>query len=147
MGSTQSKVEKEPMVFVNEENPVPVRISSSFANQIASSQPEAASQKDIENQVRQRVQAELARIKSEENKFADYKSDANANVTEQDMNQLAKNNPSKHVKVLPEEIVKAQDALVACYKKNTDRSLDCWAEVQEFKDLVQKAQNAFLASP
>lgn len=43
--------------------------------------------------------------------------------------------------MLPEEITKAQDALVACYKKNAERSLDCWAEVQEFKDLVQKAQN------
>ncbi|KAF9306102.1 hypothetical protein BGZ74_007570 [Mortierella antarctica] len=147
MGASQSKGESEPMVFVNEENPVPVRVSSAFVNQISHSQPEAASQRDIENQVRQRVQAELTKIQTEQNKFVDYKSDANANVTEQDMDHLAKHTPSKHVKVLPEEITKAQDALVACYKKNAERSLDCWAEVQEFKDLVQKAQNAFLATP
>lgn len=94
------------------------------------------------------MQAELAKIQAEktaavDTTFVDYKSstNANANVTEQDMDHLAKHTPAKHVKVLPEEITKAQDALVQCYKKNQDRSLDCWAEVQEFKDLVQKAQN------
>lgn len=57
------------------------------------------------------------------------------------MEHLARKTPAKQVKVLPEEITKAQDALVQCYRKNQDRSLDCWAEVQEFKELVQKAQN------
>ncbi|KAF9586032.1 hypothetical protein BGW38_010304 [Lunasporangiospora selenospora] len=152
MGSSQSKGDAppKPMVFVNEENPVPVRISSSFANQIAQSQPVSGSPQDIESQVRQRVQAELAKIQAEkqENEFMNYKSTTNANavVTEQEMDQLAKHAPGKHVKVLPEEIVKAQDALVACYKKNPERSLDCWAEVVEFKELVQKAQNAFVAT-
>jgi len=57
------------------------------------------------------------------------------------MNQLEKRTTVKHIKALPEEITKAQDALVQCYKKNQQKSLDCWAEVQEFKDVVQKAQN------
>lgn len=62
------------------------------------------------------------------------------------MEHLAKKTPAKQVKLLPEEITKAQAALVQCYRKNQDRSLDCWAEVQEFKELVQKAQNAFIAT-
>lgn len=72
-----------------------------------------------------------------------YRSITNANavVTEQEMNQLEKRAATKHIKALPEEITKAQDALVQCYKKNQQRSLDCWAEVHEFKDVVQKAQN------
>lgn len=57
------------------------------------------------------------------------------------MDQLARSAPAKQVKVLPEDITKAQSALVQCYRDNKDRSLDCWKEVQEFKDLVQKAQN------
>ncbi|KAI8606295.1 hypothetical protein EDD21DRAFT_361351 [Dissophora ornata] len=153
MGSSQSKGEGQPMVFVNEENPVPVRVSSSFANQLNQSQPDAGSSQDIENQVRQRVQAELARIQAEKSSAVDtthvnYKSTTNANavVTEQEMDHLVKQAPTKHAKVLPEEITKAQDALVQCYKKNQERSLDCWAEVQEFKELVQKAQNAFVAT-
>lgn len=77
-----------------------------------------------------------------------YKSTTNANavVTEQEMNQLEKRTAAKHIKALPEEITKAQDALVQCYNKNQQRSLDCWAEVQEFKDVVQKAQNVMVFS-
>ncbi|KAG0253574.1 hypothetical protein BG011_006293 [Mortierella polycephala] len=153
MGASQSKNDATPMVFVNEDNAVPVRISSSFVNQVTQAQPNAGSPQDIENQVRERVQAELAKIQAEKSSavdttFVNYKSSTNANavVTEQDMDHLAKHAPTKHVKILPEEITKAQDALVQCYKKNQERSLDCWAEVQEFKDLVQKAQNAFIAS-
>jgi hypothetical protein len=72
-----------------------------------------------------------------------YKSTTNANavVTEQEMDQLEKRTAAKQIKALPEEITKAQDALILCYKKNQQRSLDCWAEVQDFKDVVQKAQN------
>ncbi|KAG0226312.1 hypothetical protein BGW42_003771 [Actinomortierella wolfii] len=146
MGASQSR--QEPMVFMNEDDPVQVRISSNFVNQLAQAQPSAGSPQDIENQVRQRVQAELERIKLQENEFVNYKSTTNANaiVTEQEIDQLSKQHPQKHVKALPEEIVKAQDALVACYKKNSERSLDCWAEVEEFKKVVQKAQNAFIAT-
>ncbi|KAK3817191.1 MAG: hypothetical protein J3Q66DRAFT_439988 [Benniella sp.] len=141
------------MVFVNEENPVPVRVSSAFVNQLQQSQPSGGSPQDIEGQVRQRVQAELARIQAERSSAVDsahvnYKSTTNANAvaTEQEMNQLEKRTTVKHIKALPEEITKAQDALVQCYKKNQQKSLDCWAEVQEFKDVVQKAQNAFIAT-
>ncbi|KAF9931232.1 hypothetical protein FBU30_010557 [Linnemannia zychae] len=153
MGASQSKGDAPPMVFMNEEDPVPVRVSSAFVNQISTSQPGAGSPEDIEKEVRQRVQAELAKIQAEKDAavdttFVNYKSttNANANVTEQDMDHLAKIAPAKHVKVLPEEITRAQDALVQCYRNNKERSLDCWAEVQEFKELVQKAQNAFLAT-
>ncbi|KAF9356248.1 hypothetical protein BGX26_005537 [Mortierella sp. AD094] len=153
MGSSQSKGDAQPMVFVNEENPVPVRVSSAFVNQLQQTQPDSGSPQDIENQVRQRVQAELAKIQAEKSSTVDtthvnYKSKTNANavVTEQEMEQLAKHAPTKHIKALPDEITKAQDALVQCYKKNQERSLDCWAEVQEFKDVVQKAQNAFIAT-
>jgi altered-inheritance-of-mitochondria protein 13 len=111
-------------------------------------QTSAGSPEDIEREVRQRVQAELAKIQAEkdaavDSTFVNYKSSTNANavVTEQEMEHLARKTPAKQVKVLPEEITKAQDALVQCYRKNQDRSLDCWAEVQEFKELVQKAQN------
>ncbi|KAG0293791.1 hypothetical protein BGZ96_002309 [Linnemannia gamsii] len=153
MGSSQSKGDAPPMVFVNEEDPVPVRVSSAFVNQISASQTSTGSPEDVEREVRQRVQAELAKIQAEkdaavDSTFVNYKSSTNANavVTEQDMEHLARKTPAKQVKVLPEEITKAQDALVQCYKKNQDRSLDCWAEVQEFKELVQKAQNAFIAT-
>ncbi|KAF9139876.1 hypothetical protein BGX30_007373 [Mortierella sp. GBA39] len=153
MGSSQSKGDAPPMVFVNEEDPVPVRVSSAFVNQISASQTTTGSTEDIEREVRQRVQAELAKIQAEkdaaiDSTFINYKSSTNANavMTEQEMEHLARKTPAKQVKVLPEEITKAQDALVQCYRKNQDRSLDCWAEVQEFKELVQKAQNAFIST-
>ncbi|KAF9433696.1 hypothetical protein BGZ76_009100 [Entomortierella beljakovae] len=150
MGSSQSKGDSQPMVFVNDED-VPVRVSSAFVNQLQQPKPSSESTQDIESQVRQRVQAELAKIQAERSSAVDtanvnYKSNANAIVTEQEMEQLAKHTPAKHIKALPEEITKAQDALVLCYKKNQQKSLDCWAEVQEFKDVVQKAQNAFIAT-
>lgn len=92
------------------------------------------------------MHAELAKIQAEKEAqlpFTDYRSSTHGNalVTEQDMDQLARTAPAKQVKVLPEDITKAQSALVKCYRDNKDRSLDCWKEVQEFKDLVQKAQN------
>ncbi|GJJ70626.1 MICOS complex subunit MIC19 [Entomortierella parvispora] len=148
MGSQPSK--DKPMVFVNDET-VPVRVSSSFVNQISQSQPVTGSPEDIESQVRQRVHAELTKIQAEKEAtlpYTNYHSSTHGNalVTEQDMDQLARSAPAKQVKILPEDITKAQYALVQCYRDNKDRSLDCWKEVQEFKDLVQKAQNAFIAT-
>ncbi|EJU05671.1 hypothetical protein DACRYDRAFT_20085 [Dacryopinax primogenitus] len=45
-----------------------------------------------------------------------------------------------------EEVKEKQDALVACYKANPTRSLDCWREVGEFKASVAKLEDRYIRS-
>ncbi|KAK0547144.1 hypothetical protein OC846_002180 [Tilletia horrida] len=44
------------------------------------------------------------------------------------------------------DIQKAREQVVACYKAHPDRSLDCWAEAQAFKEAVARAERAFVSS-
>ncbi|KAJ2961523.1 hypothetical protein NQZ79_g3229 [Umbelopsis isabellina] len=46
-------------------------------------------------------------------------------------------------KQLPAEISQKQQAVVECYRRNKARPLDCWAEVESFKDAVAQAQKEF----
>ena len=51
----------------------------------------------------------------------------------------------KVVKDLPPEVEKARNGVVSCLRVNDRRPLDCWREVEEFKNEVKKMENKFVA--
>ncbi|KAJ9114724.1 hypothetical protein QFC22_005600 [Naganishia vaughanmartiniae] len=44
------------------------------------------------------------------------------------------------------EVRKQRDAVVQCYLKNQDRPLDCWKQVEQFKQSVGNLEADFVAS-
>ncbi|KAI8910948.1 hypothetical protein EDD86DRAFT_204028 [Gorgonomyces haynaldii] len=44
------------------------------------------------------------------------------------------------------ESKKVQNQVIQCYKNNPSRVLDCWKEIQEFKNLEKRALRSFIES-
>jgi altered-inheritance-of-mitochondria protein 13 len=38
----------------------------------------------------------------------------------------------------------AQDRVIACFRDNPQRPLDCWREVEEFKSTLKQVQREFI---
>lgn len=51
----------------------------------------------------------------------------------------------KKVRDVPRDVEKARDELVRCLRVNDRRPLDCWAEVQSFKDGVARMEEKFIS--
>ncbi|PHZ15508.1 uncharacterized protein RHIMIDRAFT_89690 [Rhizopus microsporus ATCC 52813] len=47
---------------------------------------------------------------------------------------------------IPKDVAERQEALIVCYRNNQTRPLDCWAEVEEFKNVVAHEQRKFVAN-
>ncbi|KAL1935299.1 hypothetical protein VTP01DRAFT_4439 [Rhizomucor pusillus] len=154
MGSTQSKATSEPIIFYNQN--VPLQFSQGFVESLESRRKSSAggtSNEDVEEIVRQRVAEELKRLQEQESQ-REYGELAKANI-DKDYNSVAmgtdiqtmidriKRNAPKEI---PADIAEHQEAVVACYKKNSSRPLDCWEEVEQFKESVAKAQKKFVAA-
>ena len=50
----------------------------------------------------------------------------------------------KKVRDVPRDVEKARSELVRCLRINDRRPLDCWAEVQNFKDGVARMEEKFI---
>jgi altered-inheritance-of-mitochondria protein 13 len=50
----------------------------------------------------------------------------------------------KKVEPVPAEVEKAKERLVQCLRYNDRRPLDCWQEVEAFKQEVGKLEQAFV---
>ncbi|KAI8381419.1 uncharacterized protein BYT42DRAFT_566459 [Radiomyces spectabilis] len=159
MGATQSK--SEPIIFYNQN--VPLQFSQGLVDSLEARKPKSAATdapkarpEEIEAIVRQRVEEELKRAQQQQeevNKRAynelskkNIENDHNSVVMNSDietMIQRIKRSPAKEV---PAEIIERQEAVVLCYKNNQSRPLDCWEEVEAFKESVTEAQRKFVAA-
>ncbi|KAI9312837.1 hypothetical protein BX666DRAFT_2030718 [Dichotomocladium elegans] len=160
MGTTQSKTASEPIIFYNQN--VPLQFSQGLVDSLETKKQAATSSEnntrpeDIEAIVRQRVAEKLEHAKAEAEKDHQqaYSALAKSNL-EKDYNSVALGTDIENMiqriqrttrKEIPAEIAERQEAVVACYKKNASRPLDCWEEVEEFKEAVEKAQKKFVAA-
>lgn len=127
----------------------------------------------IEALVQERVAAELAKLRDQERsklaqatydlgrqnldreqKASKQGADLNAVILEQDLAELKRQVQRRTADGTADKVVSAQDKAVdaarskvlSCLLKNPDRSLDCHAEVDEFKSAVGKLQKEFIAS-
>ncbi|KAI8093721.1 uncharacterized protein BX664DRAFT_330408 [Halteromyces radiatus] len=153
MGATQSKT--EPVIFYNQN--VPLQFSQGLVDSLEtrqkSSQPAPAhTSEEVDNLVRQRVAEELERTHQQQQQL--YGDIAKQNI-DNDVSSVALGTDIKNMiqriqrsspKEIPAEIAERQEALVLCYKKNDARVLDCWQEVEQFKESVTKAQKQFVAT-
>ena len=51
----------------------------------------------------------------------------------------------KVLKDLPPDVEKARGAVVSCLRLNDRRPLDCWREVEAFRNEVKKMEDKFVA--
>ncbi|KAJ1915583.1 hypothetical protein H4219_004249 [Mycoemilia scoparia] len=63
-----------------------------------------------------------------------------------DMIQTYSNIPKKLESPVVKAALQARDEVAACYKNNPERTLDCWKQVQDFKEKVRAVEKEFISS-
>ncbi|KAG2178697.1 hypothetical protein INT44_001850 [Umbelopsis vinacea] len=163
MGAQQSR--PEGVIFYNEN--VPLQFSQNLVDSLESrakrSKPVANTGKaplphEVEGVVRERVAEELNRIKEQQDEAnnritaqlskQNLESKHNAVAIGADIEDMIKRVQRSTSSKLPAEIKESQQAVIECYRlvihrHNKSRPLDCWAEVENFKDAVAQAQKEF----
>ncbi|KAI8884521.1 hypothetical protein K501DRAFT_217363 [Backusella circina FSU 941] len=151
MGASQSK--SEPVIFYNPN--VPLQFSQSLVDSFekkAEQTPEKLESRQIEALVNQRVAEELQKVKSTESEMGeklylvDQQTENNALESQQDIETMIGRIKRSSAKELPKEVQERQDAVIACYNNNPNRSLDCWKDVANFKAAVLEEQKKFVSA-
>ncbi|KAI0075806.1 hypothetical protein K474DRAFT_1355581 [Panus rudis PR-1116 ss-1] len=171
MGAGQSKADlEEEKVFYSE---TPIQFSEEVVNhlvdQSASPRPSPERQTTLDSHVRARIQAELERLRQEEEEVrseieralekenldkerpADDEEGSTGSVKSSaallgDLEEVRQKVERYHRRSLesePELQAKGQ-AVAACYKANPTRTLDCWREVSEFRSTVAQLEQVSL---
>ncbi|KAF7729629.1 hypothetical protein EC973_004002 [Apophysomyces ossiformis] len=146
MGAQQSK-SSEPVIFYNQNVPLQTASSSEASNV----RPE-----EVENIVRQRVTEELQRAQEQQEELnkqiygdiakRNIDHDHNSVAMGADIESMIQRIQRSPAKEIPADVAERQEAVILCYKKNESRPLDCWEEVEQFKESVAKAQKKFVAA-
>ncbi|CAE6503629.1 unnamed protein product [Rhizoctonia solani] len=169
MGSQQSSPSGSQVVYSNE---TPIQFSKDVINQLAdnrdSPNPAPERQQALDAVVKQRIQSEMKRLQDAE---ALVQADIEAALERENLDrekQVAEADSvgsSEELRNELEEVQKRADRfksrlalehapevkeshakLLACYRNNSDRPLDCWEEVQHFKEAVSKLEKDFVKS-
>ncbi|KAG0169167.1 hypothetical protein DFQ28_003940 [Apophysomyces sp. BC1034] len=160
MGAQQSK-SSEPVIFYNQN--VPLQFSQGLVDSLetrtktaSSSESSNARPEEVEHIVRQRVAEELQRAQEQQEEInkqiygdiakRNIDNDHNSVAMGADIDNMIQRIQRSSAKEIPAEIAERQEAVVACYRKNESRPLDCWEEVEQFKESVAKAQKKFIAA-
>ncbi|RCK55849.1 MICOS complex subunit MIC19 [Candida viswanathii] len=149
MGSSTSKPETK--VFTPD---TPIDFSATFLSQLETSPESDFSRAQYtEKYIQDRVAVELARLEKETIKNfknttekALLKADkedtklsvAAANEKITNLTDLLKKNAVLAQVVIPPTVQEARESVVKCLKDNQGRSLNCWDEVETFKQLVKE---------
>ncbi|ORX56780.1 hypothetical protein DM01DRAFT_1382218 [Hesseltinella vesiculosa] len=152
MGATQSK--SDPVIFYNQN--VPLQFSQGLVDSLESRQKAPATTEELESIVRQRVAEELSRNQQKEDDMKqqlfndiakqNIDNDQSSVALSTDIHNIIQRIQRASTKEIPTEVIDRQEALVLCYKNNQSRVLDCWQEVEHFKESVIKAQKHFVST-
>ncbi|KAL5636101.1 hypothetical protein ACGC1H_004797 [Rhizoctonia solani] len=170
MGSQQSSPSGSQVVYSNE---TPIQFSKDVINHLAdtrdSPNPAPERQQALDAVVQRRIQSEMKRLQETEALVqADIEaalerenldrekqvaeSDSSGASSEELRNELeevqrrADKFKSRLALEHAPEVKESQAKLLACYKNNPDRPLDCWEEVQHFKEAVSNLEKDFIKS-
>ncbi|KAG2195480.1 uncharacterized protein EV154DRAFT_526092 [Mucor mucedo] len=153
MGSSASKPQ-EPVIFYNPS--VPLQFSTSLVQNLekkAEQTTEKTQARQVEAIVQQRVTEELEKLQQEQaqlkEKFHVELSDnvnATAPAVNTDIQAMVDRISRSSAKEVSPEIKKAQEEVVACYNNNKSRTLDCWKQVENFKQAVTEEQKKFVGA-
>ncbi|KAK3393032.1 hypothetical protein B0H63DRAFT_457204 [Podospora didyma] len=150
MGSSTSKP-STPLVW---------KASSDLVDTLeASPETNASRQQNIELEIQARVAAELKRLQASESaalKEAQEKISA-AQESNSKQDGLSRQSVSKEVealrakleerrkvRVLPDGVESARNEVVRCLRENDRRPLDCWREVEQFKEEVRRLEKGWV---
>ncbi|KZV91605.1 hypothetical protein EXIGLDRAFT_719201 [Exidia glandulosa HHB12029] len=136
-----------------------------LSDQITSPNVTPERQATLDAHVRSRIQAEMAKLRQEEQEVMRQITTAleKENIDREKALDGADSASLKHdleqmqarIKAFEgrkrlatefPQVQHARDALVACYKNNLTTSLNCYQEVAEFKDAVAKVERKFVES-
>ncbi|TVY52443.1 MICOS complex subunit mic19 [Lachnellula cervina] len=165
MGSGSSKPAAAPtsQVWTSE---TPVRFSNGLVDSLQSSpETDSTRAKTLELHIQSRVNSELKRLQEQAAKeYAELQSqisapepekkEKSAGDTLRDLGRESVQNDVKELKKkleqrkqladLDEGVEKAKSEVVRCLRDNDRRPLDCWKEVQTFKDEVRRLEGAWV---
>lgn len=174
MGPAQSASENPPPMIFRGETDIPIRFSPSLIGNLERRQnkSEPARSTDAVNSSneleRQRLDSELSKLREEERMLNQREEELtkrelesvtpssvaapspadgrSVSVVAHDVEELLRRNKEIAIKPLDPQMVAYQKAVVECYKKNEERPLDCWREVDQFKESVRSAQRKFISN-
>ncbi|KAI1417465.1 DUF1690-domain-containing protein [Hypoxylon sp. FL1857] len=158
MGSSSSKPEVPSHVW-KASSPV-ARISHDVVESLqSSSETDTSRAQSLELAVQARVASELRKLEAQASAALKEAEEKVTSVpeTENEANQLSRQTVSKEVealrarldkrkqlKPLPESVEQARDGVVKCLRENDRRPLDCWREVEAFKEEVRRLEKGWV---
>ncbi|KAI9500455.1 hypothetical protein GGI25_006044 [Coemansia spiralis] len=122
--------------------------SSSIKSGFASSS--SLNSRNLADAVEEEVSKELSRI-LEKNQYEELQSkERQASTTEllneiRDITQQISSSPTSKSQTFTRSI-QARDRVTSCLKDNSERPLNCWKEVSDFKNLVATLESEFVAA-
>ncbi|KAJ4420867.1 hypothetical protein N0V85_000446 [Neurospora sp. IMI 360204] len=157
MGSSASK----PSAAHVWKAPAPAGVSHDLVEKLESSpETDISRQQAIELQVQARVAEELKRLRAAEAAKLQETLTASSQSTEQQQQQendisrqkvqkevealRAKLEERRKVRELPESTETARSEVVRCLRENDRRPLDCWKEVEAFKEEVRRLERGWV---
>ncbi|KIY64583.1 hypothetical protein CYLTODRAFT_457065 [Cylindrobasidium torrendii FP15055 ss-10] len=167
MGASQSKSEEK--VFTTE---TPISFSPDVVDRLAanvtSSEVPAERQLTLDGHVRARIQAEMARLRKEEEEVrakieaalekenldrektlatdGDVKDSASLLNDLEEIKAKVERFQERKALVDYPELKGIQEKVLACYRNQPTRTLDCWREVNQFKVAVDQLEQKFVKS-
>ncbi|KAK0656495.1 hypothetical protein B0T16DRAFT_38795 [Cercophora newfieldiana] len=123
------------------------------------SQSDTSRQQAIELEIQARVAAELKRLRAEEASALKEAQKKLSESTEQQTDDFkitrqtvskevealrAKLQERRKVRELPESVEAARSEVVRCLRENDRRPLDCWKEVEAFKEEVRRLEKGWV---
>ncbi|KAJ9080405.1 hypothetical protein DSO57_1025347 [Entomophthora muscae] len=164
MGASSSKAKpEEPLVFYAPSNST-ISMTPELINGLQGRSPPPNSEKpkqrdnplsgtvdpeQFDRLVNQRVQEEVDHLKKEESAILSNVQSHNFTHTQvllEHLEDLNKKNKKVPVRELSSDLKNSKEALIACYKNNPKRTLDCWAEVESFREATLRAQQSYISS-
>ncbi|CAN8100638.1 unnamed protein product [Discula destructiva] len=161
MGANSSKPGSEPTHAWKGSSPTSV--SQDMIESLQSSSENDASRAQLlESQIQKRVAAELRKLHDQESRRLSTLLSKVADETSSTTTSDDKAAPSRHtasaeiaalesklqtrklVKDVPEGVEVARSQVVQCLRENDRRPLDCWREVQAFKDEVRRLEKGWV---
>ncbi|KAK4209864.1 putative DUF1690 domain-protein [Rhypophila decipiens] len=140
--------------------------TSMFSNDLVShlasrEESDVARQQALELEVQRRVTAELKRLQAEEAEALQEKQ-AKLSAPPTSTDDTQDNKPSRQtvskeietlrakleerrkVRTIPDTVEAARSEVVRCLRENDRRPLDCWKEVEQFKEEVRKLEKGWV---
>ncbi|KAJ9155424.1 hypothetical protein NKR23_g1635 [Pleurostoma richardsiae] len=158
MGSSSSKQAGNPPPHVWKGS-TPASISQDLVESLQlSPENDASRAQTVELQIQARVAEELRRLQAEEDAKRRQIEEKLSALTEQQAEPAtsrqavskevealrAKLESRRKVRQLPDGVEQARGEVVRCLRENDRRPLDCWKEVEAFKEEVKKLEKGWV---